>query len=247
MQETSKLLNSLQGRRIAYTILTFLIFSPLFTQLITVNIQNYAVSLLTRITVHILIPVVIASWFWRQNIWQAFTAPLKTKDKVTFYWSLKIGMLGGLAALVIIVGAFLVFEPLLNLSSIKASLEENFQVTKQTYPFIALAIILGTPFLEEYFWRGFIYRSFSALAQSKKTKYLFMVLTGFFFAIHHVVIISNWFNWWQFLLTVVFLGIVGILFNWMFEKSNSILPGYLTHLIADIVIVMIGFHLFEYF
>lgn len=247
MHKEKPLFTTKYSTSIIFCLLFILLFAPLVSQYIIVHFQHHGISLTMRILVHIIIPIAVTSWIFKASIWQSFIKPLVPKNRELLLWSVKAGLLGGLAAIITIVGAFLVFQNLLDLDSIEASLNENFRVNKQTYPAIALAILLGTPFFEEYFWRGFIYRSFRSLASSTTAKYFYMIFTGFFFAVHHVVIVSNWFNWWQYLLSIVFLAIVGVLFNWMYEKTDSILASWITHFIADLVILLIGFHMFGFF
>lgn len=235
-----------QQRTALYAVLFLLLFAPLAAQYVAITFHHYGIGLVARILVHIVLPVLLTSWLWQQGAWQAFTAPILAKNSEYFRWSIKTGLRGGAAAVVIILGAFLLLQHLLDFDGIRASLLENFRVRAAVYPAVALAIVVVNPFLEEYFWRGFIYRAFSSLTKTRATKRFFMVLTGFFFALHHVVIVSDWFNWWQFLLSTVFLAIVGVLFNWMYERSGSIIASWITHAIADLVIVAIGFHLFGF-
>jgi hypothetical protein len=61
------------------------------------------------------------------------------------------------------------------------------------------------------------------------------------------VIIRNWFEWWIFILVTIFLALVGVLFNWMYRKTNTILASLITHILADIAIILIGLHLFGFY
>lgn len=231
-----------------YLLLTLiaLLFAPLLAQYLAVLSGSYAVGLGARIVVHILIPVVFTRYVARVGLWEAFIDPIKTDRNELFGWSLKAGLLTGLAAAIIIMGAFVLLGSLLDVASITANLLNDFNVHRAVFPLIGLAIVVVNPFLEEYFWRGFIFRNLDQAFKNSPLHNVPLYLTGFFFALHHVIIFQGWFNWWQFILTTAFLALAGVLFNWMFRRSGSIIASWLTHAIADLTIVAIGLYVFEY-
>ena len=142
-----------------------------------------------------------------------------------------LAFFGGILSLIIIVVSLFIFMNLLDFNSIKENLEK-INVTPSTYLYVVLIIIFVNPFLEEYFWRGFVFRVFD--------KYWKGYWTGILFALHHMIIIYQWFNWWQFLLITIFLSLIGLLFNWMYKQTDSIYASWFTHFIADLIIVIIG-------
>lgn len=203
---------------------------PSLAQYIATFYQNYGIGLIVRILVHIIIPVIAVAYITKISFKKSFMLPLHFKNiKLTKQFAL----IGSIGATVIIAGAFFALRSLIDFGNISSNLKVNYGVTALTYPFIALAIVLINPFIEEYFWRGFVFRVFN--------KYWRGYWTGLLFALHHVIIIAGWFNWWQFLLVTVFLAIIGILFNWVYKKTDSIYATLITHTVADLVIVIIGF------
>jgi uncharacterized protein len=211
--------------------LVFLALLPMIIQLIVQSWNSYGLGLIIRIAVHILIPVLAVYYLTKLTVKESFLLPLKLKNKGE---TIKLSIIGGVGAIVIILGAFFIFNKggLIDFEMMKLSLSE-INVTNLTYPFVALAIVLVNPFLEEYFWRGFVFRVFD--------KYSSGYWTGLLFALHHTVMVMSWFNWWQLIIISVFLAGIGVLFNWTYKKTDSIYATLIVHTIADLVIVIIGF------
>jgi uncharacterized protein len=210
--------------------LILLAFLPLISQLIADYFESYGIGLILRILSHIILPTIAVAYLAKISFKESFILPLHIKNKKQTFI---LALIGSLSAIAIILIAFFSLKHLIDLTTISANLA-TINVTKTTYPFVALAIILINPFIEEYFWRGFVFRVFD-----KYTNIGYW--TGILFALHHVIIIAGWFNWWQFILVTIFLAIVGILFNWTYKKTDSIYATWITHMIADIVIVTIGY------
>ncbi len=211
--------------------LLLLALLPTIVQFIVEAFGNYAIGLVTRIIVHIIIPVLAVSYVTKITLKEAWKLPLQFKNnKKTIIWSL----IGGAGTLALILGLFFPLKSLIDFSIIAENLA-LIGVTKLTYPLVALAIVLINPFLEEYFWRGFVFRVYH--------KYYPRVayLTGILFALHHVIMLNSWFNWWQFTIITVLLAAVGILFNWIYQKTGSIYTTWFIHMLADLIIVTIGF------
>jgi len=212
-------------------VLFVLALLPSIAQFIVQAMNSYGIGLAIRLFIHIFIPVIAVMYLTKGKLKESFLLPLRLKNKKE---TIKFAILGSLGAIIIILGAFFVFNGfgLIDFELMKLSLAK-INVTSLTYPFVALAIVLINPFLEEYFWRGFVFREFN--------KYSTGYWTGILFAIHHTIMILSWFNWWQLIIIPVFLGIVGIGFNWAYKKTESIYAMWIVHTVADLVIVSIGF------
>lgn len=210
--------------------LLILALLPTISQLISSFFESYSIGLILRILTHIFVPVIAVSYFAKITLKESFLLPLHLKNKNQ---TLKLALIGSMGAIIIILTAFFSLKHLLDLGAISENLSK-INVTSTTYLFVALAIVFINPFIEEYFWRGFVFRVFD-----KYTKKGY--LTGFLFAIHHTLIIAGWFNWWQFILVISFLSIIGVLFNWTYKKTTSIYATWITHFVADLVIVIIGY------
>lgn len=210
---------------------------PTLDQFFTTSINNYWIGLIIRILLLIFVPIFSVMYFKKISFKEAFLFPLHFTNKKIIK---NLTTFGCIAALVIIGGATLILLKLIDFNLISKNLIENFGITKFTYPFVASSIILINPFIEEYFWRGFIFRELYENSKSKLGRQL-TYFSGFLFALHHMIIVQGWFTWWQWWLVVIFLGLVGVYFNYIYNKTKNIYSTWIIHAFADLIIVIIGF------
>jgi membrane protease YdiL (CAAX protease family) len=96
-------------------------------------------------------------------------------------------------------------------------------------------LVVVNAFLEEYFFRGFIFFNI-------KNRNLAYVFSSLAFSIYHISNFKNWFSN-DFLVILPLGGLIlsGVLFNYLDEKSGDIYNSYIPHFFADLAIVIIGF------
>lgn len=121
----------------------------------------------------------------------------------------------------------------INLSGIRESLVTKENLTKSNCLFVFAYIIIVNSFLEEAFFRGFLF----SLFENKK---LGAVISGLIFSLYHIGIVVTWFNPFVFALCIAGLAIVGIFLQWLSGKYNSIMASWITHACANIAINTIG-------
>lgn len=147
----------------------------------------------------------------------------------------RLAFILGVLTLLTIIIAFLFVKPFIDLPALQIDLREA-GITGYTYPFIALYIMLGNSWIEEFFFRGILKELFG---QST----LRFVLPPFFFAIYHIAIFLPWFTIPILLVAIGGLWMGGLLFQWINEKSGTILPSWIIHIFADIGILLIGIYI----
>jgi membrane protease YdiL (CAAX protease family) len=99
-----------------------------------------------------------------------------------------------------------------------------------------LFLALFHSFLEEYYWRWFVFGWLRRVVP----RGLAHLVAGACFAAHHVVIATQYFPWgWGWLLGGL-TGMGGILWSWMYERQNSLAGPWLSHVLADLGILAVG-------
>lgn len=146
---------------------------------------------------------------------------------------------GGVFTLVL--GAFFLFRPFIDLNAITASLLGTGGVTRENFLWVALYISIVNSGLEELFFRGFGY----LILRRHWDEDLASLLSAAAFALYHVSIIRGWFGWWIYGLCMTGLFIGGLLFNWL-DREGSLLPGWLVHASANLAINAVGLIMFGY-
>ena len=143
----------------------------------------------------------------------------------------------GILVMITVLVSFFMLQNHINIETILSDLESRVGITSAVFPFVAIYILLGNSFLEEFFFRGL-------LVDMYKESKLKWVLPSFLFAIYHITIFLPWFDWPILLTAVGGLFIGGLIFQWMNEESGTIYPSWIIHIFGDIGVLLIGFHMF---
>lgn len=140
----------------------------------------------------------------------------------------------------IYVGAFFLFKNILDLDSVIIQLQQLASINAQNIIIIGIYIIFINSLLEEYFWRGFIFKNLQESMQSWAAH----LLTGIGFSLYHVMFFYNWFNF-VFILIIIFgLVIYSIIMDLIFQKYKDLYSCWLVHGIADIAQIIIALMIF---
>ncbi|MGO9114503.1 MAG: CPBP family intramembrane glutamic endopeptidase [Thermoguttaceae bacterium] len=95
--------------------------------------------------------------------------------------------------------------------------------------------------LEEYYWRWFLFgglRRFMPLAAA-------VILSSLAFTAHHVILLAIYFGGWS-LATIFFslcVAVGGAAWAWIYHRSGSLLGPWLSHLLIDAGIFVVGYDL----
>ena len=147
----------------------------------------------------------------------------------------------GIALYLLILGAYFLIGPYFDFSKIAGALTANAGVTKSNFLYISLYISFVNSFLEEFFFRGFVFTNLKQLSDNTLA-YLFSAAA---FSLYHVAMMIGWFSVPLFLLVMFGLVAGGLIFNWLNEKLDTIYCSWLTHMFANFAINTIGFLLLQ--
>ncbi|MBR6120267.1 MAG: CPBP family intramembrane metalloprotease [Oscillospiraceae bacterium] len=128
---------------------------------------------------------------------------------------------------------FLCFRDQLDLVGIRESLVRKEGLTRQNCLLVFTYIIVCNSFLEEAFFRGFVFQLF----RNKKAGALFSAVL---FSAYHIGIFITWFNPFLFILCLIGLAAVGSFLQWVSEQYKSIAASWLIHACANIAINTVG-------
>lgn len=109
--------------------------------------------------------------------------------------------------------------------------------------YIAFAMFLSLAHsgLEEYYFRWFVFGQMRCLLSSGPA----IVLSSAAFAAHHVLVLAVYFGWMSPLLWLCVAGVAigGAIWAWLYEQTGSLLGPWLSHLLADAAILLVGYEL----
>ncbi|GGA62058.1 CPBP family intramembrane glutamic endopeptidase [Ornithinibacillus halotolerans] len=213
----------------------FIITSTLITCGILAFVEHgLEINYLIKTTLKVTIFFLTIWWYQRSFNKFRFKDPVSLEKISRKEWR-RIFLLGFLSATIVFI-AYVICLPFIDLSAIKGDLTERLGITTTTYIIVGLYITFGNSFLEEYFFRGFIF-----FQLPRKLGYIYSPLL---FASYHIPMIILWFSPTIIGLCFIGLWIIGLIFHKVNEKNQTIWASWMIHICADIVIVLIGLTLF---
>ena len=217
-----------------YIILSSLIACIILYFVEQVLVVTYVVKTVIKVMFFIAIPYIYMKFIKKQTLSTSINK--KNIDK----HHLKMGILfGGLSFLIILI-AFYVLRNIINLQGISEDLQSKSKITASSFIFVGLYITLINSFIEEYFFRGFIFLNLYKL-KSKKVAYIYSSLL---FGLYHIGIFKTWFNVGLVGLALIGLISIGFVFCWLDTKSNNFINSWIVHIFADSAIIIIGLKMF---
>ena len=147
--------------------------------------------------------------------------------------------IGIILASIYLLGFFL-FKSYLDINNIVSKLQELASINVNNLIFIGLYIILINSLLEEFFWRGFIFKKLIKLVKPWTAH----LSTGIAFSFHHIMFFYDWFTLGFFILVTIGLTIYSIIMNFIFQKYQDLFSCWIVHGIVDIAQIFIAFMIF---
>jgi membrane protease YdiL (CAAX protease family) len=97
--------------------------------------------------------------------------------------------------------------------------------------------------LEEYYWRWFLFGGLRRLLPLGPA----IVLASVAFMGHHVIVLATYFGWcsWQTWLLSLCVAVGGAAWCWIYHRSQSLVGPWLSHLLVDAAIFIIGYDLLK--
>ena len=109
------------------------------------------------------------------------------------------------------------------------------------YVALGLFYCLAHSFLEEYYWRWFVFGQLRSLIPLPWA----ITISSIAFTAHHVILLAVYFGWsspatWLFSLAV---AVGGAVWAWIYQRGNSLYGPWLSHMIVDAAIFIVGYDL----
>ena len=195
---------------------------------------TYVIKTGIKLLLFLLIPIVYRILTRDRNIYISSSSRLKRRG------SLYPGLLIGVLSFGILMAAYYYLQSFIDFKTIIKELETRLKITPLNFLIIGIYITLFNSFIEEFFFRGFI---FLGIYKTGRTGIAY-IYSSLLFALYHIMIFRNWFTFPLFLLALFGLFAVGLLYNWLDTKSNNFLNSWIAHIFADAAIILIGLKMF---
>jgi uncharacterized protein len=159
-----------------------------------------------------------------------------------FRWrEVQVGLgLGIIMFSAIILAYYSVGQQVINLADIRTKATEVGITSPFLYFTGCIYWSLINSLVEELTWRGFVVPKCQMFVSRKSA----VILAALFFTIHHSIALYAYTHNWL----IVFLGslgvfIAGVVWAWCYSYYKSVIPGYVSHILADLAIAIVGYQL----
>ncbi len=151
---------------------------------------------------------------------------------------------GVVMAALIVVGFLILLDPLIDPQEVQELAEERGLAARWLFLLMALFWIIVNPAIEEYVWRWFVFTHCRTVsARLGLSAWYAVAASALFFTLHHIVAIGALFDWHITAIACTGVFVAGVTWSWLYNRYESIWPPYLSHLIADVPIFIIGQYL----
>ena len=105
-------------------------------------------------------------------------------------------------------------------------------------------LVVVNSMLEEYIWRWFVVTRWErVLAGRRGAGVASVILSALCFTVHHVVALAAWVPPGINALASVGVFAGGVIWSWLFIRTRSVWPGYVSHAAADLAILWMAWRL----
>lgn len=151
--------------------------------------------------------------------------------------SVLLGLVSGLAIGGTILGVYILFSNYFSQFAPMILLKiNNFNLTNH-YTLFALFLSIIHSGIEEYYWRWFVFKGL----QIKFKPLHATLIASIGFSLHHFIILSQIFPVFLTLLFGTAVGIGGFIWCQIYQKTNSLLGSWLSHMLVDLSIMAVGY------
>ncbi len=111
------------------------------------------------------------------------------------------------------------------------------------YLAMSVALSVAHAFLEEWYWRGYVYRHLGQRLAGAPA----LVLASLTFASHHSLVVDRYLpegSFWPLgVLATLAVAVGGGLWSLLYRRSGSLLPSWISHILVDAALMALGYRL----
>ena len=188
--------------------------------------SHYLLSSLYKLV--FLVPLIYRMVVEKNSFWKALTRFVDLK-KVHIHI-----LFVGSAFILLYIGGYLFFAKFIDTSAIASGLGQT-GITSFNFVGISLYIIFVNSFLEEFFWRGFVFEMLR-----KQSRFHAYLISSTGFALFHAAFSIHFLDWNMFLLSTAGLALFALLMNLHFERYKNLADVWIIHACTDIPHIIVG-------
>lgn len=195
---------------------------------------TYLIKTGIKLLLFLLIPTIYYIFTRDTNIYISSSTKPKRRG------SLLPGFLIGLLSFAVLMAAYYFLQTFIDFKTIIMELETRLKVNPMNFLFVGIYITLFNSFIEEFFFRGFVFLGIYRAGKPGMAYFYSSLL----FALYHIMIFRNWFTLPLFFIALFGLFVVGLFYNWLDTKSKNFISSWIAHIFANAAIILIGLKMF---
>ena len=222
--------NSRQNAALALFLMISAASSGIAARLYMPGIAGQFLFAATRVWI-LVFPLV---WFLRVDRRRATLSPPSLRDVLA-------GTILGIFMFSVILGAYcLAGQYWIDPEIVRAKAQQIGLANPISYLLGAIYFTFINSLVEEYIWRWFVYQKCEVLVSGNKAVYL----AALCFTLHHTIALTAYSRSWL----IVAFGSIGVfvagaVWSWCYLRYRSLWACYISHLLADLAIALIGWDL----
>ena len=157
----------------------------------------------------------------------------------------KRSVLAGIVFGCLVVGLMLLLQKFTPFGEVLESSSENIRDRVEGLGVLDYYVIFGVfisfvhAALEEFYWRWFVFGNLRRLIPIPAA----YAVAGLGFASHHIVVTSQFFPLWFAFLLGLGVGVGGMVWSWIYQRHQTLIGAWISHMIVDIGVFWIGYEL----
>lgn len=150
------------------------------------------------------------------------------------------GLIVGGVSFIAIIAAYFILGRFVDFNAISQELTTKLAITPTNFIFVGLYITLVNSFIEEFFFRGYVFLNL----QNKMRAWFAHVFSAALFSAYHMAIFEQWFNPVILALCLVVLFGIALVFTLINKGAQTIINSWIAHMCANAAIILIGMRMF---
>lgn len=216
---------------VGYIILSSILCATILFTVEQILMVDYLTKTVSKVILFTICPLILIKGLMKTTLREGLNIELVDRK------TLGLGIALGAFAVAILFGTFMFLRRYIDMPAIALDLSSKSKVTACNYLFVGGYLTIVNSFLEEFFFRGYIFINIYKCG-FKKLAYIF---SSALFALYHIGIFKSWFNMELIILCLLGLFITGAVLSYVDTKSHNFLNSWVTHIMANITIVFIGY------
>lgn len=224
----------MKNKKMLYLILSTVIVVMLLYITDQVMSLSYNTKIIVKLMLFVSFPLVYTLMI-KESVVKTSWINYRNKEKKSM-----LSIVLGVLVFAIIIVAYIIMKPYIDTEVMVKEFQDKYKINESNVIYYSIYLVFVNSFLEEYFFRGFVFLHMKKLG-FRKFAYFFSACA---FAVYHIANFQNWMFIYAFILALIGLIVGGYIFNYLDDEQETFINSWFVHICADLAIALIGMNIF---